>query len=420
MSRWAILLALGMLLGSGCASTRVVHLETGQNQPLEYAPPTWNKSVRVETDSFEQALTRLVLESPLTLRPPQQGWLVRASYPSNDSDSRWQQLMSRSFGGMCKPGQRRANCLSLLDDVAGLTQWDKLGVALGLSLDPLRKSISQAVENTLAPELFYTVIATGLVGWAALAANPEPVFTKAAAIVSAVMLIYLGVETFLELVDASREMKRTTDSATTWEELQQAGQRFANRVGPEVARVFVLAVTLAVSQGMAGGTAWLASRLSMLPSFTEAATLGARQVGILLAEVGQVSSVAVVDGHITISLAPTAVAMTAKEPGSVSASPRSPRVSGDELAKLRREFEAVKARFWKNEAAVNPGAYSPENLARMRSGKPPIGPDGYPMELHHKVSLAEGGTNSFANLAIKTRTDHRLGPNYKQNHPNLP
>jgi hypothetical protein len=70
---------------------------------------------------------------------------------------------------------------------------------------------------------------------------------------------------FLEVVDASRELKR----ATTWIELLQAGQRFATRVGPEVARVFVLAVTVVVSQGMAGGAAWLASRLSMLPSFTE-------------------------------------------------------------------------------------------------------------------------------------------------------
>ncbi len=95
-------------------------------------------------------------------------------------------------------------------------------------LDPLKESIARAVEKTLAPQLFYTVIATGLVTWVILAANPELVFTKAAAIVSAVLLIYLGVETFLEVVDASRELKRATDRATAWVELEQAGQRFAN------------------------------------------------------------------------------------------------------------------------------------------------------------------------------------------------
>jgi hypothetical protein len=293
----------------------MVRLDTGHGAALEYRPPTSNKSVKVDADAFEKALTQWVLTVPLAVRSPQQGWLVRASYPSNNADTQWQRLMSKSFGGLCKSGQRREDCLSLLDDVMGLSEWDKLGVALGFSLEPMKQSISQAVENTLAPQLFYTVIATGLITWAVLAANPEPVFTKAAAIVSALLLIYLGVETFLELVDASRELKQASDKATTPEELEQAGQRFANRVGPEVARVFVLAVTVAVSHGMSGGAAWLASRLSMLPSFSEAAAAGASQLGINLANVEQVSAVAVVGSTIVISLPATAIAMVAQGMG---------------------------------------------------------------------------------------------------------
>ncbi|WP_306818569.1 HNH endonuclease signature motif containing protein [Archangium lipolyticum] len=96
------------------------------------------------------------------------------------------------------------------------------------------------------------------------------------------------------------------------------------------------------------------------------------------------------------------------------------RVSGDELEKLRKEFEAVKSKFWKHEAEARPGVYSPENVARMKQGKPPIGSDGFPMELHHKVPLAEGGSNAFENLVPLTRTEHRLGLSYKLNHPNLP
>jgi hypothetical protein len=309
----AAVLLLALL--NACASPHVVRLDTGHGAPLEYRPPSSNKSVEVDAEAFEEALTQLVLNAPLTLRSPQQGWLVRASYPGNDPDTRWKRLMSKSFGGICEPGQRKENCLSLLDDVMGLSQWDKLGVALGLSIDPLKESISKAVENTLAPQLFYTVIATGLITWAVLAANPEPVFTKAAAIVSALLLIYLGVETFLEVVDASRELKWTSDRATTWEELEHASKRFANRVGPEVARVFVLAVTVVVSHGMAGGAALLSSRLSMLPSFSEAAAAGASRVGINLANVGQVSAVAVVGSTVVISLPATAVAMTARSAG---------------------------------------------------------------------------------------------------------
>ena len=145
-----------------------------------------------------------------------------------------------------------------------------------------------------------------------MAANPEPVFTKGAAIVSALLLIYLGVETFLEVVSASQELKRATDRATTWEELDHAGQRFANRIGPKVARLLVLVVTVVVSQGMTGGAAFLASRLSMLPSFSEAAAVGAPALGLNLANVGQVSSVAVAGSAIVISLPATAVVMAAQ------------------------------------------------------------------------------------------------------------
>jgi hypothetical protein len=309
----AALLLLALL--NACAHPLMVRLDTGQGAPLEYRPPTSNKSVQVDAEAFEEALSQLVRNTPLTLRSPPQGWLVRASYPSNDADTRWQRLMGKSFGGICEPGLRRDSCLSLLDDVMGLSQWDKLGITLGLSFDPMRQSIAKAVEDTLAPQLFYTVIATSLVTWAVLAANPEPVFTKAAAIVSAILLIYLGMETFLDLVDASRELKRATDKATTPGELVQAAQRFANRIGPKVARVFALAVTVVVSHGMTGGAALLASRLSILPSFSEAAAVGASQLGINLANVGQVSAVAVVGSTIIISLPATAVAMAAQDMG---------------------------------------------------------------------------------------------------------
>lgn len=68
--------------------------------------------------------------------------------------------------------------------------------------------------------------------------------------------------------------------------------------------------------GMTGGAALLASRLSLLPRFPEAAAVGASQVGIHLANVGQVSKVAVVGGTVVISLPATAVAMAARSAGS--------------------------------------------------------------------------------------------------------
>jgi hypothetical protein len=315
---------LVLLLASGCGSTRSVLLDTGHGAPREFPQATSHQAISVEADAFEDSLSRMVLAAPLTLRAPGQGWLQLASH-STQPDPRWRLLMSKSFGGYCPPGQLRDDCLSLLDDVMGLGPWDKLGVALAMSLQPLKASISQAVQDTLAPQLFYSVIATGLVTWAFLAANPEPVFTKGAALISALMLLYLGVETFLEVVDASRELKAATDRATTPEELEGAGERFAHRIGPRVARVLVLAATVVVSQGLVGGAAGLASRMSMLPMFPQASAAAASRFGFNVASVEQVSSVAVAGTTVIISLPSSALAMVAER---LTGGPARPQPTG--------------------------------------------------------------------------------------------
>ncbi|WP_374113192.1 HNH endonuclease signature motif containing protein [Leifsonia shinshuensis] len=112
-------------------------------------------------------------------------------------------------------------------------------------------------------------------------------------------------------------------------------------------------------------------------------------------------------------------------PPGIGGPPSSPECSpgeGDDNApnskSLRREFEdSVRPKYWIDEAARNPGSYSAQNLARMQLGRPPFGVDGFPMELHHIVPLSQGGSNDLSNLAPMTRTDHRLGENYRLNHP---
>lgn len=93
------------------------------------------------------------------------------------------------------------------------------------------------------------------------------------------------------------------------------------------------------------------------------------------------------------------------------------KVTGEALKKLRLQFIKARADYWKREAAENAGKYGADDIARMQQGNPPIGPDGYPMELHHKQLLSEGGTNAFDNLVPMTRTEHRLGDNFRLNHP---
>lgn len=86
-------------------------------------------------------------------------------------------------------------------------------------------------------------------------------------------------------------------------------------------------------------------------------------------------------------------------------------------AALRAQFGAVRRDYWKGEAANSAESYSEENVERMKRGRAPIGSDGEPMELHHKIPLNKGGTNDRENLQPMTQTEHRRGENYKKNHP---
>ncbi len=313
MAMGRLVWALAVLpLVVGCASTRVVRLETGGGERLEYAPPSWDASVEVDEDDFEEALTRLALEVPLTLRPSQAGGLlVRAASWGAQVDATWQQALRKDYGRWCKAREGGGDCLSLLEDGLRLGEMDRLTLALGFAMDPLRESVMEAVEGTLDPRLFYAVVVTGMATWVALLAVPEPLVTKAAAVMAAVMVVYLGVGPFLAMVRASLELKGATDRATTFAELEVAGERFGRVMGREGTQVAILALAALLGQGAAG----MSARLQLMPSFASASALGELQAGFQLAAAGEVSAVAVAQGTLVVSLPATAVAMAAKGDG---------------------------------------------------------------------------------------------------------
>nr|WP_224360807.1 hypothetical protein [Hyalangium versicolor] len=98
MATRLILAVLLLVLLDACANSRLVRLDTGQAVPLEYVSPSANESMEMDSHVFEDALTQWVLVAPLVLHSPQQGELVRVAHSSSDADTRWQRLMSKSFG----------------------------------------------------------------------------------------------------------------------------------------------------------------------------------------------------------------------------------------------------------------------------------------------------------------------------------
>lgn len=64
--RGAGALLLSILL-VGCATPRVVRLDTGQGEPIVYLPPKNVKPVEVDEDAFRKVMTQLVLDMRFSL-----------------------------------------------------------------------------------------------------------------------------------------------------------------------------------------------------------------------------------------------------------------------------------------------------------------------------------------------------------------
>ncbi|AFE03249.1 hypothetical protein COCOR_00068 [Corallococcus coralloides DSM 2259] len=310
---WGLL----VVLLTGCASGPTVRLRTEQGTRT-YAPATWDRRVPVSAREFEEALARLV-EVPLTVRSPRVVRTIAKKGAQLDLGLGF--MLRDGYGRWCRAHEAPGDCLSLLEDGAGFDELDRLTLAVGMSLDPLRASIGAALQDTLNPEFFVSVVAGAITSWVVLAAAPEPLFTKAAAVIAAVFLAYVGVQSFLAVVRACGALKEATDRAKTFQELEEAAEVFAQALGPEVARVFVLAVTVLVSHGV---TAGLSSALSLMPRFPDAVRLGSTQGGFNPARVLDVSAVAVVDGVVEVTLASTAVAMATMGPPPPSSSAGGP------------------------------------------------------------------------------------------------
>ena len=304
-----------------------------------------------------------------------------------------------------------------------ITEYVRLSMALRMSPRHMKPGAHQAAELLFNDPLFIGGTVFGITAYFALWLAPEPIFSKAASVLTTIGLVALAGFTAAEIVTLARawmRLRQDAARATTLAELERAAGRFGQSMGGSAMRILVVLASVVGGSALASGAAaGAAPAAASTPARIAGVTGGGAAVaGAGVAEVGWAVQV-LADGAVVI-MSMSAAHGSGSGGNRGKLSEKSKRVSGDELKARRAEFSKVKPQFWKQEASVNPRAYSPENLARMRQGRAPIGSDGHPMELHHVRPLAEGGTNSFDNLRPMLRTNHRLGDNYKKHHPGLP
>ncbi|GEN07791.1 hypothetical protein MFU01_28280 [Myxococcus fulvus] len=319
---------------TGCATGRVVRLETGEDSfrvtPHE-EPDAEVRAAELEDDEFEEALTELARDVPLS-RNPMQAARERFGVPSRSGVYGYErgsarlipqrgrdadgprlledyadEALTRAYGQWCKRKDRPGDCLRLMDEGPLLASDGKYTWALAIAMDTVWEETAEALEDMTDPQAVVAGITASATMYLLLWSLPEPVSKGVAATLTACLIAYLGVDTVWSMLDGWLTLMRQVDQATSVEQLHAAGEAYGEVLGENAARVFVILATVAI-----GNTAGMAAKSVGLPGSAQAALAVESQAGFQYAAMGSVSSVALTAEGFTIALAPNAVAMTSR------------------------------------------------------------------------------------------------------------
>jgi hypothetical protein len=306
---------LGLLLAAGCATTRVVHLDTGSGAPVSYAAVE-AEPVEVSEDEFKAALTQLVLGMRLdvafreTDEADQRRWVRSRTLLASSkglADSGATSSPESLYARLCPDAD---DCLPL---VAGtglpFGRKDRTLLALSFALDSVWESVEEEVGTLLNPVALKAMVASAALSVLLAMTLPEPVTKVIAVALTAALVAYLGVIPVWEIGKGFVRLWEESGKATSVIELQDSGHRFGRVLGTNGTRVLVLLVTAAL-----GGKSTLAAQGPKLPGFSQAALRaqaggGFQLTAALNGGVGSISLPAA--GVLNVALAPGAVAAIA-------------------------------------------------------------------------------------------------------------
>ncbi|RKG67046.1 hypothetical protein D7W79_35805 [Corallococcus exercitus] len=409
----AAALLLLLLALTGCASGRVVRLETGRGTPVVFTPHSDEAGpVEVERREFKASVARLVRQMRASANPqrdvrkllgvearsgtylfnprtrhmtPLEGGALTSDIPPAEVE------LTRAYLRWCERTGRQGDCLRLLMDSPIVTGDGRYALAMALAQGVVLDEMLDAFKGMADPHAALSAALWTMTLYLVLWSVPEPVSKGLAAVMTATVIVYLGVDTFWSLIEGFKRLVEEADQATTFDELRDAGERYGKVMGRNAARAFALVATVAVGNTAAG----FASKVPTLPGSAQAAALAGGRAGLRLAAVGEVGAVAVSGEAITVALAPDAVAMTARTMGGSAAAP---------VDAEGHDHHIATNKWWK--ATNNEGPWSPRfqeifdragmalddpaNIVRVKGHKGP-----HPLAYHQRI---------FRRLDAATRT----------------
>jgi hypothetical protein len=330
MPRGLVPLLLVLLAGCGSA-TRVVRLDTGRGEPRVFTPHTGDAGpVELDEAAFAVAVSELAAEARPPARPQDAArrlFEVEARSGAYVYEPRGRRIsplesesdlvaeppeadveLTRAYLRWCERTDRAGDCLGLLVEGPKVTGDGRYTLAMALAQGAVLDEMMDAFKDMADPQAMFRAVLWTWTTYMVLLAVPEPFSKGLAAVMTATLIVYVGVDTFWSLIVGFKRLVDEADRATTFEDLREAGTRYGKVMGRNTARAFAMLATAAVGNTAAG----LAAKVPRLPGAAQAAAQAESQMGFHLSAVGQVSTVAVSAEAVTLSLAPGAVAMAAR------------------------------------------------------------------------------------------------------------
>jgi hypothetical protein len=206
------------------------------------------------------------------------------------------QDMARGYWGLCQEDFGGGDCLGLFNDGPVLTREDLRTLALALSLRHVLKETQVALRDMVSTQALVSMVVWTGCFYLLLWLLPEPVSKALAASLTLALLAWMPAQMLWNLMDGWAALVHEVDRATSYEQIEQAAQRFRKLIGENTAHVVIMLVTAAV----AGGAAKFAEKLPKLPGFGCAAEWAESQ-GLKLARASEVEAVAAAEEQ-TITL----------------------------------------------------------------------------------------------------------------------
>ncbi|NOK14289.1 AHH domain-containing protein [Corallococcus exercitus] len=304
-----------LLVVSGCATSRIVQIDTGKGQRVVHKSVDVDP-VEVNEAEFKSALAQLILDMRMDVafreaeEADARGWvrsrnLLASSKGLADagSGSSPESLYSR----ICSDSD---GCLTLVEGTGlPFSRKDRTLTALSFALDTVWESVEVEVGKMLNPVALKAMVTSAALSVLLTMTLPEPVTKFIAVALTAAMVAYLGVVPVWELGRGFVRLWDDAGRAMSVVELQDIGHRFGRVLGTNGTRVLVLLVTAAL-----GGKSAMAAQGPRLPGFSQAALRAEAEAGFQLGAAlnGGVSSIAMpAAGVLNVTLAPGAAAALA-------------------------------------------------------------------------------------------------------------